>query len=283
LTMEFRDLVERLLNRYTALLSLLVVMLYIHLRIIPIHPLIFIVWPLSIWLSIEIFVRFRDQKYKIIAFLATFIAHVLITGQLVVYRLGGIFFDFQPVHNLSTISYIVLVEVILIFLYDALVARSLTFGDIPAYIGFASVIPWLSPAFVEALILARWSLRGTFSLMTAGKGIGGAHLNDILFYYGSRNFVILSALFGVSMLVFHGSRRLVQLQEANKFKRIMEAKDREWLIRAWEHPLTLLSTEERELFLVDHGHLGMKQQNEVLRREVLPAKGIFLIDPVTFS
>jgi len=85
------------------------------------------------------------------------------------------------------------------------------------------------------------------------------------------------------MLVFHGSRRLVQLQEANKFKRIMEAKDREWLIRAWEHPLTLLSTEERELFLVDHGHLGMKQQNEVLRREVLPAKGIFLIDPVTFS
>ena len=279
--MEFGDLVERLRNRYTAFLSLLVIMLYIHLRIIPIHPLIFIVWPLSLWLSIEVFVRFKDQNYKIIAFLATFIAHASITGQLVVYRLGGIFFDFQPVHNLSTISYIVLVEVVLIFLYDALIARSLTFRDIPAYIGFASVIPWLSPAFVEALILARWSLRGTFTLMTAGKGIGGAHLNDILFYYGGRNFVILSALFGASMLVLHGSRRLTQLQEANNLKRAMETKDKEWLTKAWEHPLTLLSGEDRELFLVDHGHLEMEQQNEVLRREVLPAKGIFLIDPGT--
>ena len=279
--MEFRDLNERLLNRYTALLSLLAIMLYIHIRIIPIHPLLFLVWPLSLWLSIEIFCRFRDQKYKIIAFLVTFIAHVLITQQLVVYRLGGIFFDFQPVHNLSTISYIVLVEVIIIFLYDALIARSLTFSDIPAYIGFASVIPWLSPAFVEALILARWSLKGTFSLMTAGKGIGGAHLNDILFYYGGRNFVILSVIFSASMLVLLGSRRLTQLQEANNLKRIMEAKDREWLTKAWENPLTLLSREERDLFLVDHGHLGMEQQNDVLRKEVLPAKGIFLIDPGT--
>jgi hypothetical protein len=280
--MEFRDLKERLLNRYTALLALLAIMLYIHLRIIHIHPLIFLVWPLSLWLSIEVYTRFKDKKYKIIAFLLTFIAHVYITQQLVVYRLGGIFFDFQPVHNLSTISFIVLIEVVLIFLYDALIDRSLTFRDIPAYIGFASVIPWISPAFVEALILARWSLRGTFSLMTAGKGIGGANLNDILFYYGSRNFVILSALFSASMLVLLGSRRLTQLQEANSMKRAMEAKDREWLTKAWENPLTLLSREERELFLVDYGHLGMEQQNEVLRREVLPAKGIFLIDPRTF-
>jgi hypothetical protein len=279
--MEFGDLKERLRNRYTALISLLAVMLYIHMRIIPIHPLIFLVWPLSLWLSIEVFIRFKNQKYKIIAFLVTFITHVYITQQLVVYRLGGIFFDFQPVHNFSTISYIVLVEVILIFLYDAFIARSLTFRDIPAYIGFASVIPWISPALVEALILARWSLRGTFSLMTAGKGIGGANLNDILFYYGGRNFVILSALFSVSMLVLLGSRRLTQLQEANILKRTMKAKDKEWLTKAWEHPLTLLSREERELFLVDHGHLGMEQQNEVLRREVLPAKGVFLIDPGT--
>ena len=281
--MEFGGLKERFLSRYTALLLLLVIMLYIHLWIIPLHPLIFLVWPFSLWLSIEVFVRFKDQNYKIIAFLATFIAHVYITQQLVVYRLGGIFFDFQPVHNFSTISYLVLVEVILIFLYDALVARSLSFRDIPAYIGFASVIPWLSPAIVEALILARWSLWGVFSLMTEGKGIGGANLNDILFYYGSRNFVILSALFGVSMLVFHGSRRLALIQEANDLKRAMEAKDKEWLIKAWEHPLTLLSGEARELFLVDHGHLGMEQQNEVLRKEVLPAKGIFLIDPGTFT
>ena len=279
--MKLGDLKERLKNRYTALISLLTIMLYIHLRIIPIHPLVFLIWPLSLWLLIEVYARFRDQKYKIIAFLATFIAHVYITQQLVVYRLGGIFFDFQPVHNLSTISYIVLVEVILIFLYDALIARSLTFRDIPAYIGFASVIPWLSPAFVEALILARWSLWGVFSLLTEGKGIGGSNLNDILFYYGSRNFVISSALFGVSMLVYHGSVRLTLLREANDLKRAMETKDKEWLTKAWGHPMTLLSREERELFLVDHGHLGMEQQNEVLRSEVLPAKGIFLIDPGT--
>jgi hypothetical protein len=29
--------------------------------------------------------------------------------------------------------------------------------------------------------------------------------------------------------------------------------------------------------------MGMEQQNEVLRKEVLPAKGIYLIDPRTFT
>ena len=280
--MEVAKIKERLVNRYVALISLLAIMIFIHILIIPIHPLIFLVWPLSLVFIIEIFIRVKNNIKLKLAFIVTFIIHASITGQLVVYRLGGIFFDFQPVHNLSTISYIVLVEVVLLFLYDALIVHSLTFRDIPAYIGFASVIPWLSPAIVEALILARWSLRGTFSLMTSGKGIGGANLNDILFYYGGRNFVILSALFGASMLVLLGSRRLAQLQEENILKRIMEAKDKEWLTKAWEHPLTLLSREERELFLVDHGHLGMEQQNEVLRKEVLPAKGIFLVDPGTF-
>jgi len=279
--MEAASLKERLFNRYAALIVLLVIMVFVHIRIIPIHPLIFLVWPFSLLLLIEIYIRFKDKPKLKLAFIATFILHASITGQLVVYRLGGIFFDFQPIHNLSTISYIVLVEAILIFLYDALIIRSLTFKDIPAYIGFASVIPWLSPAFVEALILARWSLKGIFSLMTAGKSIGGAHLNDILFYYGSRNFLIISALFGVSMLVFHGSRSLIQFQEVNKVKRTMKAKDIEWLTLAWERPLTLLNEEERELFLVDHGHLGLEQQNEVLRKEFLPAKGIFLIDPGT--
>jgi len=281
--MEVASLKERLINRYVALIALLVIMLFVHIRIIPIHPLIFLVWPFSLWLSVEIFLRFKDKQGLVLAFIVPFILHASITGQLVVYRLGGIFFDFQPVHNLSTISYIVLIEVILFFLYDALIVRSLTFRDIPAYIGFASVIPWLSPAFVEALILARWSLKGTFSLMTAGKSIGGAHLNDILFYYGSRNFVILSALLGVSMLVFHGSRRLIQFQEVYKVKRSMKAKEMEWLTSAWERPLNLLNTEERESFLVDHRHLGSEQQNEVLRKEFLPAKGIFLIDPGTLS
>ena len=281
--MEVASLKARLINRYVALLSLLAIMVFVHILVIPIHPLIFLVWPLSLLLLIEVFIRVKNkQKFKL-AFIVTLILHASITGQLVVYRLGGIFFDFQPRHNLSTISYIVLVEVILIFLYDALIVRSLTFRDIPAYIGFASVIPWVSPALVEVLILARWSLKGTFSLMTAGKSIGGAHLNDILFYYGSRNFVILSAVFGVSMLVFHGSRRLVEFQKVIKMKRTMKAKDMEWLTHAWERPLTLLNMEERELFLGDHGHMGLEQQNDVLRKELLPAKGIFLIDPKTLG
>jgi hypothetical protein len=281
--MELVKIKEALINRYVALISLLAIMIFIHILVIPIHPLIFLVWPLSLLFLIEIFIRVKyNQKLKL-AFIATFIIHAYITGQLVVYRLGGIFFDFQPVHNLSTISYFVLVEVVLLFLYDALIVRSLTFRDIPAYIGFASVIPWLSPAFVEALILARWSLKGTFSLMTAGKSIGGAHLNDILFYYGSRNLVFLSVLFSASMLVLHGSRRLIHFLEVNKMKRTMKAKDIEWLTLAWERPLTLLSREERELFLDDHGHLGPEQQNDVLRKELLPARGIILIDPKTLS
>ncbi len=281
--MEVASLKERLINRYVALVALLAIMVFVHIRIIPIHPLLFLVWPISLLFLREIFLRVKNNQKLKLAFIVTFIIHASITGQLVVYRLGGIFFDFQPIHNLSTISYIVLVEVILIFLYDALIVRSLTFRDIPAYIGFASVIPWLSPAFVEALILARWSLNGTFSLMTAGKSIGGAHLNDILFYYGSRNFAILSALFSVSLLVFHGSRWLIQFQEVNKVKRTMKAKEMEWLTSTWERPLTLLNNDERESFLIDHGHLGLEQQNEVLRKEFLPAKGIFLIDPGTHS
>jgi len=282
LGMEVAKIKERLVNRYFALISLLTMMTFTHILVIPIHPLIFLVWPLSLLFLIEIFIRVNNNKLRL-AFIVTFIVHASITGQLVVYRLEGIFFDFQPVHNLSTISYVVLAEVLLIFLYDALVSSSLTFRDIPVYIGFASVIPWLSPALVEFLILARWSLKGTFSLMTAGKSIGGAHIYDILFYYGSRNLVVLSALFGASILVLHSSRRLIQFQKVIKLKRTMKAKDIAWLTKAWEHPLALLNNEERELFLDDHGHLELEQQNDVLRNELLPAKGIFLLDPKSLS
>ena len=281
--MEFGDLKGRLLNRYAALFSLLAIMLYIHLRIIPIHPLIFLVWPLSLWLSIEIFIRFKEKRFTILAFTATFVLYVIITQFLVVESFQGIFFDFEPVHNMSTMSYVVLAEVILIFMYDAFIARSTSFGDVPAYIGFASVIPWLSPAIVEGIILARWSLNGIFSILTAGKGIGGASLNDILFYYGGWNFVFSSLLFYACVLVLYISQRMMQRHEEDRLKRLMEEKDKEWLVHAWERPLTLLSVEEREAFLVDHGHLGIEQQHEVLRKEFLPAKGIFLIDPGTLS
>jgi hypothetical protein len=281
--MESGDLKGRLLNRYAALFSLLAIMLYIHLRIIPIHPLIFLVWPLSLWLSFEIFLRFKEKRLTILAFIATFVLYVIITQLLVVESFQGIFFDFEPVHNMSTMSYVVLAEAVLIFIYDAFITRSTSFGDVPAYVGFASVIPWLSPAIVEAIILTRWSLDGIFSILTVGKGIGGASLNDILFYYGGRNFVFSSLLFYASVLVLYISQRMMQRLENDRLKGLMDERDKEWLVNAWEHPLTLLSVEEREAFLVDHGHLGTEQQLEVLRNEILPAKGMFLIDPETLS
>lgn len=281
--MEFGDLKGRVLNRYFGLLSLLVVMLYVHTSIIPIHPLIFLVWPLSLWLSIEIFTKFRGNTFVLLVFTATFVLYVIITQFLMVNIPQGIFFDLEPPHNMSTISYAVVAIAALIFLYDAFIARSISLRDIPAYIGFASVIPWLSPVIVEAIVLARWYLRGRFALMTAGKGIGGAGLNDILFIYGVRNFALSSALFYAGMLALYGSKRMIQLREENELRKLMKAKDKEWLTHAWEHPRTLLSEDERESFLVDHGHLGTEQQNEVLRNEILPAKGIFLIDPGTLN
>jgi hypothetical protein len=281
--MEFGDLKERLPNRYIALISLLAIMLYVHFRIIPIHPLLFLVWPLSLWLSIKIFIRFKDETSKILVFSTTFIVYVIITQVLVVESPQGIFFNLEPVYNISTMSYVVLIEAVFIFLYDALISRSVSFGDVPAYIGFASIIPWLSPIIVEAIVLVRWFLKGKFFLMTAGKGIGGASLNDVLFYYGGRNFVISSLLFYSGMLALYSSERIMQRHEEDKVKRLMEEKDKEWLTQVWESPLTLLRLEEREAFLINYRHLGREQQNEVLRKEILPAKGIFLIDPKTIS
>ena len=281
--MEFADHKRRLKNRYVWLITLLGIMLYLHSFIIQIHPLIFLVWPLSLWLMIEVFVRFKEKRFMVLMFSATFIAYMIVTQFLVVEKPQGIFFNLEPVHNMSTISYLVLAEASLFFLYNALITRSVSFKDVPAYIGFASVIPWLSPAVIEAIILMRWSLNGTFSAMTAGKGIGGASLNDILFYYGGRNFAVSSALFYAGMLVLYISQRMIQQHEENRFKRLMAAKDQEWIIHVWENPLTLLGEEEQETFLNDHKHLGIDAQNEVLRKEILPAKGILLIDPRSLS
>jgi len=280
--MGFRNITKRLPNRYYLLLLLLAFMLYIHVSIIPIHPLIFLVWPLSLWLLIEVLVEFRKSRYKLLIFVATFAGFLFVTEILVVTRLQGIFFALDPVHNMSAITNVVLVEAIVMFLFEILVFRSISFHDVPSYIGFASVIPWLSPAIIEALVLAQWSSLGILPFMTTEKGIGGASLNDILFSYGGRNFVVSSTLFYAGVLVSYVSQRMIQQREENKLKRLVEEKDKEWLIGAWEHPLTLLSVDERETFLLDFGHLGKDEQNEALRKEILPAKGIFLIDPQTF-
>jgi len=280
--MGFQNITKRLPNRYYLLLLLLAFMLYIHVSIIPIHPLIFLVWPLSLWLLIEVLVEFRKSRYKLLIFVATFAGFLFVTEILVVTRLQGIFFALDPVHNMSAITNVVLVEAIVMFLFEILVFRSISFHDVPSYIGFASVIPWLSPAIIEALVLAQWSSLGILPFMTTEKGIGGASLNDILFSYGGRNFVVSSTLFYAGVLVSYVSQRMIQQREENKLKRLVEEKDKEWLIGAWEHPLTLLSVDERETFLLDFGHLGKDEQNEALRKEILPAKGIFLIDPQTF-
>ena len=277
--MRHRDLVEGLNHRYLALVSLLAVMLYVHWTIIQIHPLMFLVWPTCLWLIIEVYVRFRDDRVKLLLFTGTFIAYLIVTRMLVVENPQGIFFDLEPFHNMSTISYAVLAEAALLFLYDAFVARSASYRDVPAYIGFASVTPWLSPAIIEAVILVQWVIDGSFSSMTAGKGVGAASINDILFFYGGRNF-LYSALFLYSCaLVLYVRQRMISRHILGEEKRLKAERDMEWHLHAWMHPMTLLSEDEKQEFLEGHGHLDAEQRDEALRKEVLPAKGIILVDP----
>ena len=277
--MRHRDLVEGLNHRYLALVSLLTVMLYVHWSIIQIHPLMFLVWPTCLWLIIEVYVRFRDDRVKLLLFTGTFIAYLIVTRMLVVENTQGIFFDLEPFHNMSTISYAVLAEAALLFLYDAFVARSASYRDVPAYIGFASVIPWLSPAIIEAVILVQWVIDGSFSSMTAGKGVGAASINDILFFYGGRNLLYSSLFLYSCALVLYVRQSIISRHIIGEEKRLKAEKDREWHLHAWMHPISLLSEDEKQEFLLRHGHLDAEQRDEVLRKEVLPAKGIVLVDP----
>jgi len=277
--MRLRDLVEGLNRRYLALVSLLAVMLYVHWSIIQIHPLMFLVWPTCLWLIIEVYLRFRGDRVKLLLFSGTFIAYLIVTRMLVVETPQGIFFDLEPFHNMSTISYAVLAEAALLFLYDAFVARSASYRDVPAYIGFASVTPWLSPAIIEAVILVQWVIDGSFSSMTAGKGVGAASVNDILFFYGGRNFLYSSLFLYMCALVLYVRQRMISRHILGEEKRLKAERDREWHLHAWMHPMTLLSEDEKQEFLMGHGHLDAEQRNMVLRKEVLPAKGIILVDP----
>jgi len=277
--MRRRELVEGLNHRYLALVSLLAVMLIVHWSIIQIHPLMFLVWPMCLWLIIEIYVRFRDDRVKLLLFTGTFIAYLIVTQTLVIENPQGIFFYVEPFHNMSTISYAVLAEAALLYLYGAFVARSASIRDVPAYIGFASVAPWLSPAIVEAVVLFRWVIDGSFSSMTAGKGVGAASVNDILFFHGGRNFLYSSLFLYSCALVLHVRQRMISRHMLGEERRLKAERDRMWHLHAWMHPISLLSEDERREFLEGHGHLDEEQRNEGLRREVLPAKGIILVDP----
>ena len=191
----------------------------------------------------------------------------------------GIFLDLDPFPNMATISYYVLGISTMLFFYDAFVSKTISFKNIPVYVGFASVIPWSSPAVVEAIILVRWVIDGSFALRTAGKGLGAASLNDILFIYGSRNLVYSITMFYSTMALLRFTELLAVRRERANDKRLLLELDREWLTHAWENPLTLLNPEERSSFLEEHNHLEAEKRNEILREKVLPEKGIRLIGP----
>ena len=279
--MRYQDLVEGVNHRYLALVSLLAVMLIVHWSIIQIHPLMFLVWPTCLWLIIEVYVRFKGDRVKLLLFTGTFIAYLVVTQTLAVETPLGIFFDVEPLYNMSNISYAVLAEAALLFLYDAFVVRSASYRDVPAYVGFASVAPWLSPAIVEAAIMVRWVVDGSFSWMTAGKGVGAASIDDILFYYGGRNLLYSSLLLYSCALALHLWRGMISRRVRGEERRLEAERDREWHLHAWMNPMSLLSEEEKRRFVETHGHLDEEQRNQVLRKEVLPAKGIILVDPDT--
>ena len=273
---------ERLKNRYTGMIALLAVMLYVHSYIILIHPLLFLVWPICLWLLVEIYKQWKNDAPRLALFSLTFIAYLVATQLLVVENSGGIFFDLEPFPNMTAISYFVLWETTILYLYDAFVLRRINYRNAPAYMGFASIIPWISPAIVEAMILFRWMLEGTFTARTFGKGLGAASLNDILFVYGFRNLLYAGALFYFVV----GALGLSELMEARRMnleaKKLVDEVNKDWHLKAWENPISLLNNEDRLDFKNTYGELDESQQKEILRQEVLPRKGINLIDPESF-
>jgi hypothetical protein len=273
----YRNLKESIPDRYLIIFALILLMLYVHIFVLPFHLLIFVVWPLSFWLISEIYIRSEWRRFLLYLFLLT--SQVVMNQLLVEESLDGIFFNLVSTQNVPVLSYLPIAVAGVLFLYDTLRSPSTSFQDITVYIGFSSTIPWLSPAIVEAGILVRWYLQGELLAMTAGKGLGGAGLNDILFSYGWMNFIYSSTLFAAGMTAIYAYRGLRRRMAARKQERIFEEKDRIWLAEAWNNPSSLLGSEEKEAFIVKHENLSSEQQNEKLRKEVLPAKGIFLIDP----
>jgi hypothetical protein len=234
---------------------------------------------LSLWFIFDIYLKWKNESFKLFLFIGTFIFYVISTQYLVVENSQGIFFDINSFPNLLTISNFVLFESILIFLIDSLIFDKVTFKDISPYIGFASVIPWLSPAMVEGTVLLRWILEGTFEIRTFGKGLGAASLNDILFYYGYRNILYSSIIFTSFMSIFY-LMKLFSIRRKEKIeKKLMLEKDKQWYNKAWNDPLILLNDKQKSSFLDSFGHLEENKQKDLLRNQILPNKGIKLIDP----
>lgn len=274
-----QTIAARLYNRYTVLILLLVVMLVVHINLIQIHPLMFIVWPASAWLAIEIYSKWKRQPFRVLLFTATFTVYILITQFLVVENTSGIFFDLEPFPNMATISNIVLGISATLFFYDTLIEKGVSFRNVPVYVGFASVIPWGSPVIVEAVILARWILNGSFNVRTMGKGLGAASVNDILFVYGSRNLAYTAILFYSTLSLIRFTELIATRMERERQRRHLLEIEREWHVHAWENPLSLLSPSEQISFIKEHSHLGAEKRNEILRKKILPGKGIRLNGP----
>lgn len=266
-------------NRYSASLLLLAAMLYVHTQIILIHPILFITWPASTWLIGDIFQSWKKETLRISLIIITFILYTIATMYLVVENTRGIFFNIAAFPNMRYLSYFVLIEACMLFTVDALVYRRATYKNTFTYIGFAAVLPWIAPALVEAIVLTRWWVEGVFYDYTLGKGLGAASLNDILFAYGWIN-LLISTAFCYLVLVLQSFSRLIRVRGSNKAeKREKERQNKEWHLKAWEDPITLLSAREREEFESNYGQLELKEQKKILRYEVLPRKGIKLVDP----
>lgn len=273
---------ERLNNRYTGMLALLALMLIIHTQIILLHPLLFLIWPIGLWFITEIYQQWKNDAPRLILFSLTLVAYLVTAQFLVVENSGGIFFDLEPFPNLTAISYFVFWETTVIYFYDAFVLRRVNYKNTPAYIGFASIIPWISPAIVEAAILIRWIFEGTFTARTLGKGLGAASLNDILFVYGYRNLLYSGALFYLVAGVL-GLSELMKARRINiEAKKLVDDMNKDWHMKAWDNPISLLSHEDRLEFSNVYGELDESNQKEILRQEILPRKGINLVDPDSF-
>ena len=64
-------------------------------------------------------------------------------------------------------------------------------------------------------------------------------------------------------------------------KKLVDEMNKDWHMKAWQDPLSLLNKEDRIDFRNTYGELDEHQQKEILREQVLPSKGINLVDPDT--
>ncbi len=265
-------------RRYIGIIVLLLLMMYIHLYIILIHPLLFIIWPLSYWLITEIKQEWKGDK-RLFLFITAFIGYTVVTQLLVVEHTIGILFTQEPTPNMGVLSNTILVLSTGLYLYDTFLSKNQSHRTHYTYIGFASVIPWLAPAIIEALILLKWSHEGSFPINTLGKGIGAASIHDILFHYGFKNLVITTL---ISTLVY-GVKEIRKLIKERKEKTRIREKTRqereEWIQYAWKNPLNLLTRKDQKEFITKYGKLEPNQKNRILREKILPRKGIILKKP----